>query len=403
MPRTYGNVMVAVDNSECSGYAEDLAVELCRATGARLTAAHVYAARLHDIRFRQLEPGLPERYQREGELLRQRRIHEDLIGRGLGIISDSYLRVLEQKCLAAGVPVEGKALEGRNYAELVKDARGNGYDLVILGAHGLGRVDRSVLGSVCERVTRLVDGDVLVARDGRPLDSGRLMVAIDGSAHSSAALKVAFGLSRLFGNPVAAVAAYDPHFHGVAFKSLAGVLSEEASRLFRFREQEILHDEIIDKGLAQVYRSYLSRAQELAAQEGLSLETQVLEGKPFDVVASLAGRMQPALLLVGRVGIHHEEGVTLGSTAENLLRFAPCNVLVAKVQADNLEAGGRSMDSAHERPEMVWKEEAETRLGRIPPFVRNMARKRIERFAREEGYGEISLEVYEKARQRFGM
>ncbi|MHB1161588.1 MAG: universal stress protein [Chloroflexota bacterium] len=406
----YESIMVAVDNSECSRIATDLAIEMARATGARLTGNHVYAARLHDVRFRQLEPGLPERYLQEASLQRLRGVHDDLIGRGLGIISDSYLDAFEERCRSAGLPAERKTPEGRNYLLLVKDARESGYDLVAIGAHGLGRVDRSVLGSVCERVARLVECDLLVARDGRSLAAGPLLVAVDGSAHSFAALKAALRLGRIFGNPVAAVAAYDPFFHGAAFQSLATVLTGDAARLFRFREQERLHDEIIDGGLTAVYRAHLLRAREMAAHEGVALEIEVLEGKPFDVIASYAARLKPALLLVGRIGVHHADEVTLGSTAENLLRLAPCNVLVVAGGVDRTEAEASTIEAAagpgadrEAITDVRWTEEAEQRLGRIPPFVRKMARGRIEAFAREKGYREITLELYDQARHRFGM
>src|SRR2546422_3537670 len=36
---------------------------LCRRSGGCVTGNHVYAARLHDVRFRQLETGLPARFQ----------------------------------------------------------------------------------------------------------------------------------------------------------------------------------------------------------------------------------------------------------------------------------------------------------------------------------------------------
>lgn len=403
----YSNVMVAVDNSECSNYAVGLAVEVARVTGARLTGNHVYAARLHDVRFRQLEPGLPERYQREEALHRLRDVHDDLIGRGLEIISDSYLEAFQERCRRAGVAAERKAPEGRHYLQLVKDARESGYDLVAIGAHGLGRVDRSVLGSVCERVARLVDCDLLVVRNDRPLGSGRLLVAIDGSAHSFAALKLALKLSRAFGSRVSAAAAYDPFFHGAAFQSIAGVLSGEAARLFRFREQERLHDEIIDSGLAGVYQAHLVQAQEMAGREGIPLDTELLEGKPFDILASHVEKLRPSLLLVGRIGVHHADGVTLGSTAENLLRCVGCNVLVVNRGVEREEAEASTIEAAAAPlgtgVEVRWTEEAETRLGRIPAFVRKMARRRIEGFAREKGYREITPEVYDLARRHFGM
>lgn len=330
----YKSVMVALDNSEWSGYATKLAIELAKSTGAKLTGNHVYAARLHGDRFRQLEPGLPESFQREEALERLRGVHGDLIGRGLEIISDSYLDVFERVCREAGVVWARKAMEGRHYAELVRDTVESDYDLVVLGAHGLGRVDRSVIGSVCERVSRLVECDLLVVHEDRPLGSGELLVAIDGSAHSFAAVEAALQLSQFWANPVVAVAAYDPFFHGAAFDSIAGVLSREASRLFRFKEQERLHDEIIDAGLEGVYGSHLRRVRSIAKSRGVALRTEILEGKPFDAVASYVEKHKPALLLVGRLGIHHSEGVTLGSTAENLLRVAGCNVLVVNRDVD---------------------------------------------------------------------
>ena len=405
----YRSIMVAVDNSEWSEHATNTAIALAKATGATLTGNHVYAAALHSRRFQQVEPGLPERYQAEEVLQRQRDIHVDLIARGLAVISDSYLDIFEQRCLQAGVRAQRKATEGRNYEQLVRDAKDSGYDLVVIGAHGLGRVKRSILGSVCERVARLVACDVLVVHDGRDFASGPLMVAIDGSAYSFAALRAAFFLGRLSHQPLYAVAAYDPFFHGVAFKSIAGVLSAERARLFRFEAQQRLHDEIIDSGLMQVYRSHLLLAKEMAHREGLSLDIQVLEGKPFDAVSAEVERVQPALLLVGRHGIHRGEGVTMGSTAENLVRVAGCNVLVvnrdvpeADTQADTQDGTEKDVEEAMTaKTEVRWSDEARARLERVPPFARPMARKSIENYARERGYTEITLPVYEEARQHF--
>jgi nucleotide-binding universal stress UspA family protein len=395
----YKRIMVAVDNSECSAHATTIAIDLARGGDASLAGVHVFAAKLHDERFRQMEPGLPERYQKEEILRHQRNVHDDLIGRGLSIISNSYLDRFEQQCRERGVPGERKALEGRNYAELVRDARETGYDLVVIGAHGLGRVDRSILGSVCERVCRLVNGDVLVVRNAWS-QAGPIVVAVDGSPASFSALQVALGLGRTYGLQVSAVAAYDPFYHSVAFASIAGVLSDENARLFRFREQEALHEEVIDGGLKEVYRSHLVRAQTLAREQGIHLEIEVLEGKPFDVISAHAGRVQPSLLVAGRVGIHHDEGVTLGSTAENLLRFARCNVLLVKErQQEVLEDSSEPQIAAA----LFWTGDAEARLERIPFFVRKMARRRIEEYARERGVAEINLEVYEEARRRFRM
>ncbi|MBM0742089.1 PCP reductase family protein [Phormidium sp. CLA17] len=49
-----------------------------------------------------------------------------------------------------------------------------------------------------------------------------------------------------------------------------------------------------------------------------------------------------------------------------------------------------------------WTSEAEARLKEIPFFVRPAARKKIEKFAGERGITEITVEVYEQAKQKFG-
>lgn len=52
---------------------------------------------------------------------------------------------------------------------------------------------------------------------------------------------------------------------------------------------------------------------------------------------------------------------------------------------------------------IVWNSEAEARLDNVPPFVRDMARNAIERYAREKGYKDITIEVMDEARKVYGM
>lgn len=51
---------------------------------------------------------------------------------------------------------------------------------------------------------------------------------------------------------------------------------------------------------------------------------------------------------------------------------------------------------------MEWTTEAEARLKEIPFFVRPAARKKIEKFAQAAGTAQITVEVYEQAKQQFG-
>jgi Proto-chlorophyllide reductase 57 kD subunit len=51
---------------------------------------------------------------------------------------------------------------------------------------------------------------------------------------------------------------------------------------------------------------------------------------------------------------------------------------------------------------IVWTPEAEAKLKEIPFFVRPAARKKIEKFAQEQGSSEITVEIYDRAKQQFG-
>ncbi len=68
---------------------------------------------------------------------------------------------------------------------------------------------------------------------------------------------------------------------------------------------------------------------------------------------------------------------------------------------DNKEAAlfakGKDMANSVE-----WTPEAEARLKEIPFFVRPAARKKIEKFAQEQGALQITEAVYEAAKKQFG-
>lgn len=400
---TYKHIYVPVDNSEHSNRAVELGVRLARSFGAKVTASHVYAAKLHDMRFKQMEFTLPAEHRQDAKLERQRKNHDSLIGMGLKLVSDSYLDAVERKCGAAKVPFERKIMEGRNWEALSQDIATGGYDLVVMGALGTGAVGSSMLGSVCERVSRRVGQDILVVKDPRPLarQSGPIVAGIDGSPQSFAGLDIALALAeavaakpRVGAAKVRAVAVFDPYLHGAIFKGMVNVLSGKAARVFRFREQERLHKEVIDNGLAKVYQSHLDIASRMAREKGVAVETALKAGKPFDRILDLARRSGARLLVLGKVGLHSGERIDIGSNAENLLRLAPCNVLLTRRKL--LPPPGLRAESS-----LAWTEEAKSRLGRVPGFARGVAQGMVQRHAFERGYSVVSGSVIDEVMSVF--
>jgi len=391
----YRSIYVAFDNSADALRAAEIGIAIARATGACVTGSHVYAAALHDRRFRQMEGGLPERYLAEQKLSEQREIHDDLITRGLRTISECYLDVLDGKCRQAAVAFRRAALQGRNWRELVRDIRGSSHDLVIMGAAGLGAVAASALGSVCERVARRIDRDLLVARACAERHPGPIVAAIDGSARAFGALKAALALGRMLDKPVEAIAVYDPFFHYTAFRSISGVLSAEAARVFRFEQQEKLHQDIIDSGLARIYRAHLAVAAKIAATEGVELRTELVSGKAFDRILAYARERRAWLLALGRSGVHAEPESDLGATSENVLRAADCHVLLAATEhTPPAQFVGESG--------IAWTAEARERMERVPPFVQRMARQAVLAHAAKHGHSLITSDVIDACLDSMG-
>jgi nucleotide-binding universal stress UspA family protein len=387
----YASIYVPLDNSDHSNACVDIAVRLAEAFGASCTGSHVYAARMHDYRFKQMEYTLPEEYQDEAELLRQRRIHDSLISTGLQLISDSYTDVMRYRCLERGVPFTAKAMDGKNWEELVRDISESDYDLVVMGALGMGAVKESRLGSVADRVVRRVRKDtLLVRRTGAASMQGDILVAVDGSPQCFGGLRTALALSKALGCGVQAVAVYDPYLHYAVFNSIVDVLSEKASKVFRFKEQEALHEEIIDTGLAKIYESHLRVAQGLAAAEGVELPITLLDGKAFEQVARFVREVNPWLLVCGRIGVHSDDGMDIGSNTDQLVRLVDCDVLVSSrtfLPPIDMRAGAS----------VVWTPEAETRIAQVPVAARGIARTAVLRWCTERGHSVVSSGDVESA------
>ena len=386
----YKEVYVPVDNSDYSNQACVIGVDVARQFGGRVAGCHAYAAKMHDVRFRQMESGLPEEFRDEDEMKRQRKIHDQLITKGLEIITDSYIDVLEPLCEKYNVELVRRSLEGKNFKVIVEDVNENDFDLVVIGAMGMAAVKDTVLGTVTERVVRrLTKADTLIVKDLDRSPFEHIVVAVDGSAKSLGGLKRAIELAREFGGEVEAISVFDPYFHYAMFHSIAGVLSTKAQKVFRFKEQEKLHEEIIDSGLAKIYTAHLEIAKKIAADEGVELKTTLLAGKPFEQTLKYVNEVNPTLVVMGRIGYHSDDEMDIGGNTENMMRYLPANVLIT-----NFEYQAPDILTAEEH--MTWTKEALERLDRIPGFVVGMATGAIIRYAIERGYTVITTGVIDE-------
>ncbi|HKY34097.1 MAG TPA: universal stress protein [Candidatus Polarisedimenticolia bacterium] len=282
--------------------------------------------------------------------------------------TDSYLDLMEECCRTASVRFERRTLGGRHHKTLLEDIAGGDYDLVIMGALGAGAVDESQIGSVTERVVRGATVDILVVKDLIPND-GPILVAVDGSSQSLEALCAAIT------------------FAGATGRGVEGVVVAEAP-------------------LARATSAALESARARAEAEGTDLEFIVTEGKPFDRILKTCREKKPWLLVVGKTGADAEAGddlAALGSTTGNLLRLAPCNVLVtpgSPVHERRTEPAGAAAAAAvtapAERRLLTWTPDAERLLEDVPGEQRLEMIRTVEQGARKLGITVITADTIDR-------
>ncbi len=323
----YTTITVAVDNSLYSQYAENIALQVAIPDKIPVIGVHAFTGKFHKARFQALETHLPEKYQEKDVLTHQRDIHSVLIGRGLELISLEYMKRLGDACRTVGIPFTEKIVDGKNADVVIGASEDSG--LTVMGAEGLGRVQEIFgLGSTTRRMLRHGKGDLLIAKkDGQ---IRKILAGVDGSEEAFRMVGTASDLARSFGATLTVAAGFDPGLHRTVFGSLSATLSKEAGNAFKFSEQEQLHNEIIDRSLADLYSRHLDRAKTIAGEHGVIAQTLLVQGKPFHILCTLAEELGSDLVTVGHGGMHRSRYSDIGSNTERVAELATTNVMVVR-------------------------------------------------------------------------
>jgi hypothetical protein len=192
-------------------------------------------------------------------------------------------------------------------------------------------------------------------------------------------------------------------------------------------------------GLAKIYQNHLDRVNKMAGDAGLDVDTVLMDGKPYDKILSYIKKENPSTLILGRTGVHNTNGLDIGSTTENLLRLAPCNILLTggsleakldmtidyaefQVPSDKKETMANSRESllnengflravksdqkTCDKPSMLkqvpfWTQEAQIQAEKIPSFIRGVVKRKIEEYAQEKGCQEITMQIVTEAKALF--
>ena len=142
----YDRILVPTDGSSETERAVEHAAELAVAHGAELHGVYV----VNSATF----AGLPMETSWEG------------VGDVLREEGEAALERVEEIAAAHGVAATSRVLEGSPSRRIVEYAEAEDCDLVVMGTHGRGGIDRLLLGSVAEGVVRASSVPVLTVQVG---------------------------------------------------------------------------------------------------------------------------------------------------------------------------------------------------------------------------------------------
>jgi nucleotide-binding universal stress UspA family protein len=232
---------------------------------------------------------------------------------GIYVYAESWTQdssgLLEQaaKALAdAGVTeVTTEQRSGHVVDELLRAAESA--SVLVVGSRGHGRAGEAVLGSVSQHLARHATCPVVVVREQRNPDAARIVVGIDGSRTSLAALEYACQRAETTGETVVAIHAWRARVP--SSNVFAGELASVDTK-----EREVL--------LAQ------SIAGVRVDHPDVRLEQEVVAVAPDHALVDASA--SASLVVVGSRGLGFFSGMLLGSISQAVLHRATCPVAVVR-------------------------------------------------------------------------
>jgi nucleotide-binding universal stress UspA family protein len=213
-----------------------------------------------------------------------------------------------------GVSADVTVRRGSAADVILDQAEADEADLVVVGSHGRGGMERFLIGSVSERVARYARTSVLVARGDNVRQA---IVAVDGTEASEHALSV---LTRL---PLPVEMRL----------TIVHVIPEAAPEAPVSLIPSQRYEQLVDKyeserrdGAQQI----AGQAERRLREAGRAPDVQVRCGNPAEQLLAAARETGADLVVVGSANRSALGRLFLGSVSSRVLSHAPCSVLVAR-------------------------------------------------------------------------
>jgi len=240
----------------------------------------------------------------------------------MGRLLDDYTRHLREDAsrkleeLKARVPKKVKVETALDenvepHEAILRKARSWNADLIAMGTHGRGGLERLLMGSIASKVLHRSDRHLMLLRSDSILfasgkDPGSILVPVDFSDHSHRALALARYLSSR---------------HGASVHLLHVV--------------ELLHTPLKPGGLSSqleetpgLREKYLEALRDMLGET--SGDVTVADGSPAGGILWWREKLGARLVVMGSRGLTGIERLLVGSAAETVARFCEVPVVVVK-------------------------------------------------------------------------
>jgi len=283
-------LLLATDSSEFSEGAIREAVKMAKRCGSKLTAISVIET---NPEFESTAPQVLEKLEKEVR---------------------SHLGTVQARAKQEGVACEVVVHEGEDsYKYIVDEAVAQKSTMIIMGRRGKKGFRRLVMGSTTSWTIGHSPCSVLVVPRNAQVEFKSVVVATDGSPHSSAAASEAIGIAK----------------RNSAKLTVLAVVPADIAMPTDIDFAAIQREKLADQEM-QVAEKNAKAVKEAAQKAGVDAQAFVMSGKPADAIMEIAKDKAADLIVVGSHGRTGLDRLLMGSVAERVIVLATCAVLVAK-------------------------------------------------------------------------
>lgn len=230
------------------------------------------------------------------------------------VASGSFQKEAEQRLerwqqeLGKSIATQLKVQHGNPAEIILAQAKHIQPDLIVIGAKEAQSRGRYRSGTTVESVVRNAQSSVLVCRSEQ---ISKILCGIDVSPHSARSLHWAIQFARAFSVDL----------------TVACAMPRANLNLLGMQDEDIRQEE------GKIKEECARRAEAFLKDfdfSGIKMKHLYAWGVPSHVLLDMAEDFEYDLMVIGAKGQNMLSHVLMGSTAEKILRFAPCSLLVVK-------------------------------------------------------------------------